>query len=166
MMACSIDSREQPGVIDGIDRAEGQNCHDCGEYTHKIESGYLTPSAPSESPLSSPLAFEPRSLHPFDRMAYTPDSTTASTTQRVISSGSETTIEPNPLEISLPPVSLFVYLHVDDFLALLVCAVDELDKAVRRGPLLLLFCRLVCVLKEPISLSLAALFIILHSTHL
>lgn len=64
---------------------------------YKILGGYLTPSAPCESPLGSPL-FDPRSDQPFDKIAYTPLFTTASTTQRVISSGSDTTIEPNPLE--------------------------------------------------------------------
>ena len=65
--------------------------------TYKISSGYFTPSAPSESPALSPLDLLPRSDHPFDKIAQTPLSTTASTTQRVISSGSDTTIDPKPL---------------------------------------------------------------------
>lgn len=64
---------------------------------YKISGGYLTPSAPSESPFGSPF-FDPRSDQPFDKIAHTPLFITASTTQRVISSGSDTTIEPNPLD--------------------------------------------------------------------
>ena len=125
----------------------------------KISSGYLTPSAPSFLPSSSSSSFlDPRSDHPFDKMAHTPASVTASTTHRVISSGSDTTIEPKPLVISylaklrFATFNLQEDVHVDNLLALLLGAVNEFQQAFWRGPGLLLFCStLIGILQEPIA---------------
>lgn len=102
MMTSGINSWEQPAMVYGVDGTRTSG-YDQSSYrplvnsAYKISGGYLTPSAPCESPFGSPL-FDPRSDQPFDKIAYTPLFTTASTTQRVISSGSDTTIEPNPLD--------------------------------------------------------------------